>query len=151
MALAVTVGLFTKFNAMTLASLAVGVFLLTFVGTFILGWIVELIATTLGGKGKFYEGLTSVVNAFVVPSIGVLIAAIFIHIMPVGIGVIFIALAVTIALGLATLYRSIKDLFSVDMITAFVTVSILTMALILAVLGATIGMTKFITTLGIMV
>jgi hypothetical protein len=37
------------------------------------------------------------------------------------------------------------------MITAFVTVSILTMALILAVLGATIGMTKFITTLGIMV
>ncbi|MBI5331976.1 MAG: hypothetical protein HZB65_00215 [Candidatus Aenigmarchaeota archaeon] len=112
--------------------LAVGVFLLVFVGAFVAGWIVSLIAAILGGKGDQYEGLTSVTNALVVPSIGALAAALVSFIPYIGVPLVFLVLAISISVGLASLYRSVKELFSTDMITAFVVVSVLSLALILA-------------------
>jgi len=118
---------------------AISVFLLVLIGGLILGWIVQIITTTLGGKGKYYEGLRAIVNTLIAPSIGALIASIFLYVPAVGTAVIFLVLAVTIALGLATLYRSIKELFSTDIITALVTVSVLSMAVVIAIMGATLS------------
>ena len=120
--------------------LAVGVFLLVLVGAFVVGWIVALVATILGGKGDQYEGLTSVANALVVPSIGALVAVLVSFIPYVGVPLLFLVLAISISVGLASLYRSVKELFSTDMITAFVVVSVLSLALILALFATMISL-----------
>ncbi|MFH0836563.1 MAG: YIP1 family protein [Candidatus Aenigmatarchaeota archaeon] len=124
--------------------LAVGMFLLVVVGAFVVGWIVTLIATILGGKGDQYEGLTSVTNALFVPSIGALVAVLVSFVPYVGLPLIFLVLAISISIGLASLYRSVKELFSTDMITAFVVVSVLSLALILALFATMISLSAMV-------
>jgi len=124
--------------------IAVGVFLLVLIGALVIGWLVQLVATILGGKGKYYEGLTSVTNALIVPSVGAVAAAVLSYIPFIGIPLVFLVLAISLSMGLATLYRSVKELFSSDMITAFVVVSVLSLALIIALLGTMMSLPSWL-------
>ncbi|MBI4895393.1 MAG: YIP1 family protein [Candidatus Aenigmarchaeota archaeon] len=128
-----------KISIQTSMIVGVGMFLMIFIGSLIIGWLIQLIATTLGGKGGYKEGLTAITNALVVPSIGAVAVAIFSYVPFLGIPLIFLTLAVSLSIGIAVFYRSIKELFSTDMITAFIVVSILAIALIIALLGTVLS------------
>ncbi len=100
-------------------------FLLSLVGIIFLGLVLGIIASTLGGKGFGFEGMTALAYSSVFPSIGLLITSICVFINPlVQIPVSIVVLMLTFAQGISLLYRSVKELFKVDMITAFVIISV---------------------------
>lgn len=129
-----------KISAETSMVVGIGMFLMILIGSLILGWLIQLITTTLGGKGCYREGLTSVTNSLVVPSIGAVAAAVFSYVPYVGLPLIFVTLAVSFSIGIAVLYRSIKELFSTDIITAFVVVTILAISIVMALLGTVLSL-----------
>ncbi len=129
-----------KLSVQTSMIVGVGMFLIVLIGSLVIGWLVQLITTTLGGRGGYREGLTTITNALVVPSIGAVAAAVFSYVPYVGLLLVFLTLAVSLSIGIAVFYRSIKELFSTDMITAFVVVSILAIALIIALLGTVLSL-----------
>lgn len=109
--------------------IAVAAFVLVFLGGLFGGWLMGIIMRTLGGKGGFFEGVTSLVYGHFVAAIA---GVVFYVLMMVGtlsknqlamMIMLVIGLIVMIwgiALSMATFYRSLKELFSTDMITAFV-------------------------------
>ena len=102
------------------------------------GFVIKVVCNALGAKGGFFEGLTALSYAFAPISAGLLIASVL-TLIPLGIALGAIALAILIGLGLAVLYRGVKEMFRTDMITAFVAVSITTLAFIIA-LYASVGL-----------
>jgi len=106
----------------------VGVLLLTLVFALLFGLIIQVTAVTLGGKGGYFEGLTSITYALWPISIGFLIAVIiaWIPFASVISGIIF---AVLFAMGVSILYRSVKELFKTDMITTYVAVTVVILAI----------------------
>ncbi len=134
------------------AESAVGIFFLVLVGGLFLGWIVKIVMTTLGGVGKYFEGLTAVAYSSLPISIGMVIASIASVTLaqsPVaGMVVSFVFLAIFGALGLAILYRAVKDLFRTDMITTLLGVSIVYLAMFTAIYGSAVwGLTGLFSTL----
>jgi hypothetical protein len=118
---------------------ALNVFVLV-IGTGIIGgYIIRIIANALGAKGGFYEGFTALSYALAPMTAGILIAAILTMIPTIGIALGVIAVIVLFALGIAVLYRGIKEMFRTDIFTSFVTVSILTISLIIGIY-ATLGL-----------
>ena len=101
----------------------ISAFLIVFVAVIVFGYLIQLAATILGGKGKYFEGLTSMTYAMVPLSAGVFISALLSFLPYTGI-INALILAVSATAGISILYRSIKDFFSTDMITAFVVVSV---------------------------
>jgi len=108
-----------------IAVTAVSTFLLTFLGGIFLGLLLMLTVNTLGGKGNWGDGVTTVGYSLVAPSVGILVASLVSIIPLAGILVGFIVLAITFVLGAATFYRSTKELFGVDMLTAFIAISVM--------------------------
>lgn len=82
----------------------------------------------LGGKGSVYEGLTVFSFSMLPIAVGAVVLAIstFLLIFTVLGALIFTLLFVV---GIATLYRGVKELYSVDMVTAMVSISILLLSL----------------------
>lgn len=124
-------GLGTMFSQ-GLGMATVGAFVLTFVGGLFFALLTKLVVNTLGGKGDYLHGLTVVAYSLAAPAVGLLVTAIFFTVQWIGPLVGFLAIAVALALGFATLYRSIKELFATDMITALVAVGILTLVITIA-------------------
>jgi hypothetical protein len=124
-------GLGTMFSQ-GLGMATVGAFVLTFVGGLFFALLTKLVVNTLGGKGDYLHGLTVVAYSLAAPATGLLVTAIFFTVQWIGPLVGFLAIAVALALGFATLYRSIKELFATDMITALVAVGILTLVITIA-------------------
>ncbi len=118
---------------------ALSIFVVMFILSIILGYIIRIIVTTLGGTGKYFEGLTVVSYALLPISAGLFVASLL-ALVPAGIVISALATAVGFAYGLSILYRGIKELFKTDMITAFVAVSILIIVL-LAAASVTLGFT----------
>jgi hypothetical protein len=112
-------------------SLGMSTFFFVILMAIIFSWAIQLIANTLGGKGKYFEALTSITYALAAPSLGILLASLL-TIVPQSWPVSFIILVPAFALGIATLYRSIRELFKIDMVTTFVTVSITITSFLLA-------------------
>jgi len=150
-----TVGLFA-FSPLSSSSAVQGMsgvtlvieFILAAVVVFILevagGLLVSRVMKTLGGTGAFFEGLSAIAVSCFVASISGLIAifAIITSRIPylgliIGAIIGFVAL-VYFAMSLALFYRSLKELFETDMITAFVGTSILTVAIFVSVYGITV-------------
>lgn len=142
LALAALIGVSTPGMAKFGAQSAIGVFILVIVGGLFLGWIVKTAITTLGGVGKYFEGLTVVAYSLLPISIGVLIAAIASVAKVVGVVISFVSLAFFGVLSAAIMYRSVKDLFKTDMVTALVGVSVIYIAIIIAVYGSVSGTLK---------
>jgi len=99
---------------------AMSVFLLGFLASIFCAYLIETIMNILGGRGKYYEGLTSLTYAAFPISLGFLITALLSLIHPL-LGIIgFIVVAITVALGLSIYFKSIKELFGTDMITTLI-------------------------------
>ncbi len=114
------------------ALLAVVCFFTGFLGFFFAGFVTEIVMNTLGGKGRYFEGLTTGVYSMVPPSFGTL-AAVLLATIPGGAILGMIVATITIALGYAIFYRALKELFNTDMVTALIGTSVITGSLILGI------------------
>ncbi len=120
---------------------AVGMFLLIlFLGivcSAFCGYLITVITNTLGGKGKYYGGLTTITYSSFPLSIGSLITAFLSLIHPALSAVLgFILIAVTAALSFSIYFRSIKEFFATDMITTFISFIITVYVFAVAIYGA---------------
>jgi len=102
-------------------ALAVFIFLLGIICQIIFGYLVKIIMNILGGRGKYFEGITAITYSLVPMSVGLLATAILAFIHP-AIGAIlgFIIIAVTTAMSFSIYFRSIKELFNTDILTTFI-------------------------------
>lgn len=108
-------------GGMGLGIAAVIAFLIVFIGGLFLGWLLQLTMNTLGTKGNYFSGVSSIAYPFLILSVSNLAAALL-SFIPSFIGPL-LSFLVTIILGVmafALTYRMIKDLFNTDMITAFI-------------------------------
>jgi hypothetical protein len=121
-------------NSTSVYILTTGVlsFLVIFAGLIILGYVVSVSTNILGGKGSYYEGFTAVTYAMAAPSIGVLISAVVSFIPYFGVFASLLVLLVTIAVGISTLFRGIKELFKTDMIITLIVVIVVSLSLLFA-------------------
>ena len=108
----------------------VTVFIAVFIGGLFFGLLTKLVVNTLGGKGDYVEGLTTIAYCMAAPAVALLVTAIFFLVPTLGLLIGFFALSLGLSLGFATLYRSVKELFATDMVTALVAVGILTMIVV---------------------
>jgi hypothetical protein len=111
---------------------AVAGFVVMVVACLFLGYVIKIITVTLGGKGNYAEGLTAISYAVFAPAVGALVSSIVSTIPYVGPIISFVVLVLACALGISTFYRAVKELFSVDMVTSLVAVSIFVMVLMTA-------------------
>jgi hypothetical protein len=107
-----------------------------------LGFVLKQLMGALGGNGDYFEGLT-VFSYMIFPlSVGLLISSVFSRIPILGGLLIFVTIVITAAMSLGLLFRSVKELFKVDMITAWIGISLLILVMVLAMwitAGFTIG------------
>ncbi len=111
-------------------------FLLLFFGGVFLSYLFHLTFVSLGGKGKFMHGLTTVGYSTLMASVGFFLFSIFIYVanfLETGSFLTGLFLILSVAsmavfgvIAYASLYVGSKELFGVDMLTAFVGVSIIT-------------------------
>lgn len=94
----------------------------------LLGFVLRIIVSNLGGKGKYYESLTSISYALAPISVASFVGSLL-GVLPGGVILSSVALALGFASGISILYRSIKELFATDLITALVAVSIVIIVL----------------------
>jgi len=107
-------------GGMGLGVAAVTAFLIVFVGGLFLGWILEIAMTTLGTKGDYFSGLTSIAYPFLILSVSNLLSVIFSYIPYIGGLLAFLITIVLSVMAFALTYRLIKDLFNTDMVTAVI-------------------------------
>ena len=116
---------------------AAAVFAIVFLGGLFTGYLIMTAMRTLGGSGGFGEGLTAVAYSLFVPGIAMFVNGILVSSAVLSrsgsamILAMFLGGALMLwgaVIGFATLYRSLKELFSTDMITAFVGATVLTIA-----------------------
>ena len=110
---------------------ALTVFLTVFVIAIVLGYMLKIIATTLGGKGGFYHGVTCIAYPLAPMGLAMLVAAVASP-FPGGVVVSSLALAIGFSMGISMLYRAVRELFAVDMVTSLVALSILIIVLFIA-------------------
>ncbi len=120
-------------NVIVLLASVLTIFIFAVLSITLISLAVCLSATTLGGRGGYYEGLFSVSLSSLIMSVGILLAAMLLFV-PYGMAVAIVIMMPITAVGFAVLYRSIKEMFRTDMITAFVTVSVSMLAIIVAVI-----------------
>jgi len=128
-------------------SSALAIFLFGILFSFFYGYIINIVMNVLGGKGKYYDGLTAATYSSLPISIGILLTAILSFINVVLGGLLgFITLAITTALSLSIYFRAIKEFYSTDMVVTFVgfliTIYVLMIAIYLS-LGFSIGSSIF--------
>lgn len=112
------------------SSVAMFLFALIFVLLFAL--MVHIAANTLGGRGKFYEGLTAVAYAMLPAAAGLFVVSLLAFI-PFTLGVQIIVLALSFVSGLSMLYRGVKELYRTDLLTSLVTISVVIVVLIVTI------------------
>lgn len=125
------------------AGLGIVMFLAGIISMLFWGLLTQLVMKTLGGKGTFFHGLTAITYTVFPFSLGIFILSILSLVPILGIILGFIVMSMFSVISAAMLYKSIKELFSVDMITALIGIS----ALILGIVCA-IFMTIFVGTAG---
>jgi len=128
-------------------SSALAIFLFGILFSFFYGYIINIVMNVLGGKGKYYDGLTAATYSSLPISIGILVTAILSFINVVLGGLLgFITLAITTALSLSIYFRAIKEFYSTDMVVTFVgfliTIYVLMIAIYLS-LGFSVGSSIF--------
>lgn len=111
---------------------AIGVAVMVFLAGIFVSWIFGIGMTVLGGKGRFFEGLVCVAYPLKLMSIGIVIASVASLLGTFSIIISFVALVFFGVLGYSALIRSTKEMFGVDMITAFIGVSVLFAVVMLA-------------------
>lgn len=124
--------------------IAIYTFLVPFLGSLFLGFILVVAVNTLGGNGNYFDGLTTVSYSLFPFSIGIFLS-ITINLLPNVLGVLILDMNITaikslavLAIGMfftaesvAIVYRAIKELFNTDMVTALIGTSVVSAAVII--------------------
>ena len=122
------------------AATGISVAVVAFVGGLFVSWLFSLGMGMLGGHGEFYEGLASLSYPLVIFSVGLFVAALSSYAGYIGMLISFLALTTCGMLSYTALFRATKEMFRVDMLTAFIGVSALFAVIMFSVFGAsTIG------------
>jgi len=129
----IALGLFLLLHRLNASAM---LFFLGVVGTVFAGFLVQMVFTVLGGKGGYYEGVTSVVYSLLPMSASVVLSSIFITLPVFGVLLSFVVTVLFVLLGMTILYRAVKELFSTDMITAMVGIGILVGGITIALYAA---------------
>jgi hypothetical protein len=111
----------------TAVSIGVGVIAFVLLASIISAFVIEIVMHTLGGKGKYYEALTVISYSIVPISAGMLLSSIVLFVPSAGFLLAFMLLLPTVAMGIALVYKGVKELFKVDMITSYAGVTIMIM------------------------
>lgn len=111
-------------------------FSIFFLGGLFLGWLTKLTFHILGGKGHYYKGLSTVVYSLKYISVGILLAVLLSYIPFLGGLLAFLSVSTFGVISYATLYRAARELFGVDMITAFVGISVIFAVIMLSFYGS---------------
>jgi hypothetical protein len=128
------VGFREGISLITISGFSISVFLLGILGTMLVAYFIYVIMNVLGGKGRYFAGLTSVTYSCFPLSFGAIITA-FLYLLHPALGVIlgFIIMGAFAALGLSLLYKTIKELFTVDIITSWIGISLLILAIVITI------------------
>lgn len=124
--------------------IAIYAFIVPFLGSLFLGFILVVVLNTLGGNGNYFDGLTTVSYSLLPFSIGIFLS-VTINVLPAilnititDMNIILIKGLVVFSIGIfftaesvAITYRAIKELFEADMVTAFVGVAVLSVAIMI--------------------
>ncbi|MCX6815572.1 MAG: YIP1 family protein [Candidatus Aenigmarchaeota archaeon] len=110
---------------------AIIIFLVILIFSMIIGYAMKIIVNILGGKGGYYEGLTAISYSLMPVSVAVFVSSLL-SLVTGGPIIGIIVLIIGFASGISLLYRSIKELFKTDMLTAFIAVSVLILVLFVA-------------------
>ena len=96
-------------------------------------YIVDVIMSILGGKGKYFDGLTAVTYSSLPISVGVLVTSFLYLVSPILGGLVgFVAIAITTALSFSVYFRAVKELYSTDTVITLVGFLILMYVFIIA-------------------
>lgn len=140
----------------------VGIFIGILVLGLFYGFVTKLVMGILGGKGRYFEGLTSITYSIFPVSVGTIISAILLYILTyISAGASFEVIGISsmitmfistlvfmvfLSIGMATFYKSLVELFEVEMVVALVGAGILTGTLILSMYAlGTLGLIGFLT------
>lgn len=107
-------------GGMGLGVAAVAAFLIVFIGGLFLGWLLQITMNTLGTKGDYFAGVTSIAYPLLLLSVANLVSVIVTYVPYFGSLLAFLVTIILSAMAFALTYRLIKDLFATDMITAFI-------------------------------
>lgn len=105
--------------------LFISIFCSVFIGGFFVGWVHKLVMRVLGGTGTSLQGISVVAYSILPVSMGSLAGSGLAYVPTIGPILSYIFIFLSGALGYAILYRATKEFFEVNMITAFVGVSLL--------------------------
>ena len=101
------------------------VFALGTAATAFYAFLLQLVATNLGGKGRYYHALTALTFSKFSVAVGLLLASVLLSLGSFGVLLAVIAALVFIVNGISILFRTVKDYFGFDIITAWLTIGIL--------------------------
>jgi hypothetical protein len=112
--------IYANLGKLTMIGIGLAVFLIGIPLALFLAFLLSVIIKILGGRGNFYSALTAIVYGMFAISIGFLVSSPFFYVPKIGFIFSLFILVISVALSLATFYRSIKELFNVDIITTWI-------------------------------
>ena len=118
---------------LTMFSLGLTVFLAGIPLILFFAFLLQIIMTTLGGDGNYYRALSAIVLGTFALSIGILVSSPFFYVPKVGFLFGLFILTIAGVLSLATFYRSVKELFNVDIITAWIGIGLVAAGVTIAI------------------
>jgi len=121
------------------SALLVATFIGGIIATLFAGFLTEIVFRTLGGKGQYYEGLTTVVYSEIPLSFGLMISSFFLLGKYVGVVIALFVASIYSVMALATTYKAAKELFKIDMITTWVGIGVLIGGILIALYAVSIG------------
>jgi len=128
------VGIREGISLLNITGFSISVFLLGILCTMLFGYFTYLIMNVLGGKGRYFAGLTSLTYSCFPLSFGSIVTAFLFLLHPVlGIILGFIIVGAYAALSLSVLYKSVKELFAVDLITSWIGLGLLVLAITITI------------------
>jgi hypothetical protein len=107
-------------GGMGLGIAAVAAFLIVFIGGIFLGWLLKVAMQTLGTKGDYFSGLSSIAYPFLILSVANLVSVLLTYVPYIGGLLAFLVTIILTIMAFALTYRLIKELFVTDMVTAFI-------------------------------
>lgn len=96
------------------------------------GFLIQLVFHILGGRGTYWTGLTSAVYAKFPLAFGVFLGAILFSIPVFGLLVGVLLITLTSLMSISIFYRTLKELFQVDIVTTWVGIGILVAGIIVS-------------------
>lgn len=112
--------------------MSLSIFLLGLLCNLFCGYLTTVVINVLGGRGKYYHGLTAATYTLYPLSIGFIITALLSLIHPALSLIGFIVIAVKAALGFSIYFRSVKEFFNTNMLIALIGFLILIYVFIVA-------------------